>query len=168
MKRFRNFSYEAVMEAGKGAPYFTVGMKTPEGMRLEAMYKRMGLDGFDLIKAEHDTWMEAQYTCDVNDALFQPLQDSPRGSSVDEQSWKACCQIVGDYANSVPKWMLCGYSSSEKDLYKVDFHPESDQVDFSKEDVYKFGIGIPHVPPYAPCPCGSGFAYRNCHGKYLS
>ena len=71
------FTSADAREAGAGAPYFTVGMKTPEGMRLEQMYRRLGYEGYELVKAAHDTWMEAQYTAGQNDALFQPLVDSP-------------------------------------------------------------------------------------------
>ena len=75
-KKFKPFECKDAFDAGAGAPYFTVGLKTPEGMRLEQMYRRLGYEGFDLVKAEHDTWLEAQYTEQQNDALFSPLLDS--------------------------------------------------------------------------------------------
>ena len=77
MRRLKPLSPAQAKEAGAGAPYFTVGLKTPEGMRLEQMYRRLGYEGFELVKAEHDTWLEAQYTAHQNDALYQPLLDSP-------------------------------------------------------------------------------------------
>lgn len=102
--------------AGAGAPYFTVGTKTKEGMMLEAMYRRLGYDGFDLVKALHDTWMEAQYQWDRNDALFNALLASDKGAIMNDASWKSCCEIVCDYADSIPKWCLCGRSARETGL----------------------------------------------------
>ncbi len=119
--RFRNYTAVEAREAGSGAPYFTVGMKTPEGMRLEQMYRRVGYEGFDLVKAEHDTWMEAQYTAEQNDALFHPLMDSPMAPELDDASWEACCRIICDYANSIPKWFLCGRTAAETQLGLADW-----------------------------------------------
>ena len=163
-------------------------------MRLEQMYRRVGYEGYELVKAEHDTWMESQYTVEQNDALFQPLMDSPMSPDLDDESWKACCQIVSDYANSIPKWFLCGYSAAVKDLCKADWPawrnpaPEPPALEeepypkwtmpeptitagFASEmdtDGYPLGFAIPHVAPDDPCPCGSGLRYCRCHGKYLS
>lgn len=115
-KRFEKFPFQQAREAGSGAPYFTVGMKTSAGMALEQMYRRVGYEGFELVKAEHDTWMEAQYTDGINDALYQPLIDSPLYPELDDASWLACCEIVAAYADSIPKWVLCGRSAAETGL----------------------------------------------------
>ena len=119
--RFRAYTPAEAREAGCGAPYFTIGMKTPEGMRLEQMYRRVGYEGYDLVKAAHDTWMEAQYTAEQNDALFHPLMDSPMAQELDDASWEACCRIVCDSANSVPKWFLCGRTAAETQLGLADW-----------------------------------------------
>ncbi len=191
---FKPFTSADAREAGAGAPYFTVGMKTPEGMRLEQMYRRLGYEGFELVKAEHDTWMEAQYTAGQNDALFQPLIDSPRYAELDDESWLSCCQMVSEYADSIPKWILKGHSAAETGLCKADWEAwkqlpelegEGEQEDyphwampeptisdgFAKElsaQEFPMGFAIPHVAPDDPCPCGSGLRYCRCHGKYLS
>lgn len=191
---FKRFSHAQAREAGAGSPYFTVGMKTPEGMRLEQMYRRLGYEGFELVKAEHDTWLEAQYTAGQNEALFQPLIESPRYTELDDNSYQACCQIVCDYANSIPKWILMGRNSTETDLCRANWEawkttpgeeegasqgdyprwnmPEPTISEgFAKEllsEEYPMGFAIPHVAPGDPCPCGSGLRYCRCHGKYLS
>ena len=191
---FKPFTSAEAREAGAGAPYFTVGMKTPEGMRLEQMYRRLGYEGFELVKAEHDTWMEAQFTADQNDALFQPLMDSPRYPELDDESWLSCCQMVSAYADSIPKWFLKGYSAAESGLCKADWEawkklpeqegageqeeyphwvmPEPTISDgYAKElssQEFPLGFAIPHVAPDDPCPCGSGLRYCRCHGKFLS
>ena len=118
---FEKFTAAQAREAGSGAPYFTVGMKTQAGMQLEQMYRRVGYEGFELVKAQHDTWVEAQYTEGINDALFQPLIDSPLYPELDDDSWLACCEIVAQYADSIPKWVLCGRTAADTGLLKADW-----------------------------------------------
>ena len=192
---FKHFGPQDAREAGAGAPYFTVGLKSPAGMRLEQMYRRVGYEGYDLVKAVHDTWMEAQYTLSPNDALFHPLMDSPLGAELDQSSWVSCCEIVSDYANSIPKWVFCGHNAVETGLGKVESWG-ADEDENARDDApvdegypkwqmpeptisdgyaseiwaegYPMGFAIPHVAPDDPCPCGSGLRYCRCHGKYLS
>ena len=113
------FTSQQAREAGAGAPYFTVSMKTPAGMALEQMLRRVGYEGFELVKAEHDIWIESQYAEEgMNpDPLMQPLVDSPMSPELDMDSWLACCEIVVRYANSVPRWALCGASAEKTELY---------------------------------------------------
>ena len=168
---FPSFTPLQAREAGCGAPYFTVGMKSLEGMRLEQMYRRLGYEGFELVKAEHDTWIEAQYTAGTNVALFHPLEDSPLCPELDDDSWLACCEIVAQYADSVPKWALCGLSAAQTGLFKADWDAWKKRSPEQKEQLSDYlpaGFAIPHVAPDEPCPCGSGLRYCRCHGKYLS
>ncbi len=196
--RFKPFSAQQAREAGAGAPYFTIGLKTPEGMRLEQMYRRLGYEGYDVVKAIHDTWMEAQYTAQQNDALYQPLMDSPLYPELDDDSWLACTDIVSRYADSVPKWCLCGHSAAEKEVLRADWEawktvPPAQEDAESEEAREEYphwqmprpavtegyagelddpripvGFAIPHVAPDDPCPCGSGLRYSRCHGKFLT
>ena len=170
-KKKGSFTEDQAREAGAGAPYFTVDMRTREGMALEQLYRRLGYEGFELVKAEHDTWIEAQYTSDYNEALFHPLMDSPQGQHLDEESWKVCCQIVADYADAVPKWALNGLSAREAGQMQLDMKLNSlrswDKLP-EVADIPGMGFAIPHVAPDDPCPCGSGLRYGNCHGKILN
>lgn len=187
-----DFTADRLYESGCGAPYFSVGMKTPQGLRLEAMYRRVGYTGFDLTLALHDTWVESQYTSQPNEELFGPLMDSPLASQLDRESWMSCVQIVADYANSVPKWFLCGKTAAEEGKGLVDIGPEENAETPSNSqeypnmwtmpeptisegyasemfyEDYPLGFAIPHVAPDDPCPCGSGLRYCRCHGRYLS
>lgn len=195
---YRLFSSQEAREAGSGAPYFTVGMKTSAGIALEEMFRRVGYSGFELVKAEHDTWIEAQYAEEpvVPDGIFSALMNSPRSSELDSQSFMACCEIIIKYVNSVPRWALAGASAQNTPL-AVDWNtlreeiekaaPEKESVpmdaDYPKwtmpeptvsagygmdSDFLPQGFAIPHVAPDDPCPCGSGLRYCRCHGKYLS
>ena len=121
---FKTFTVEEAMEAGSGAPYFTVGLKTPEGKALTEALQRIGYDGFDLVKAQHEIWAEAQVPLG-NDALFGPLTDRDESIGSDIL-YETCVHAVIDYANSVPKWALNGFSALEKDLMVLEY--PSDEV----------------------------------------
>ena len=193
-KRLKTFSRSQVLEAGSGAPYFTVSMESPEGKALDAVYRKEGFTGFELIKAEHDTWIEAQYTAASNPALFDPIYDAPNANSFTDREWEAMCMVVCDYADNVPKWCLQGRSAHEVDQCLCDRNawkaPQEEMVpeplpgeeypqwtmpEPTVSDGYggltsdfPVGFAIPHVAPGDPCPCGSGLRYSRCHGKYLS
>lgn len=193
-RRLKTFSRSQVLEAGSGAPYFTVFMDSAEGKALDAVYRKAGFTGFELIKAEHDTWIEAQYTAASNPALFDPIYDAPAANCFPDREWEAMCMAVCDYADSVPKWCLQGRSAREADqclcdrsAWKApqeDFLPDilpgeeypqwtmpeptvSDGYGGLTQD-FPVGFAIPHVAPDDPCPCGSGLRYCRCHGKFLS
>ena len=196
-KRYKHFTHAEARDAGRGAPYFTIGLKTPEGMRLEEMYRRLGYEGYDLVKAHHDTWLESQYTLEFNDGLFQPLADSPLAPELSRESWIECCKIVCAFADSVPKWFLCGNTAAKTGIGKTDWEnwasamaeepakadePSADYPQWNMPEPtvsegfgsllaiggLPFGFSVPHVASDDPCPCGSGLKYKNCHGKYLS
>ena len=196
--RYKSFSIQDVMEAGTGAPYFTLGLKTPEGMRAEQMFRHLGYSGVELVTVLHDTWIEAQHTAEMNLHLLDPIWQGPR-RVLDDDSYRACADILLDYANSLPKWILNGHSAKESGLCLQDSAevqkylpltgplqdstgsdeayphwnmPEPTVSDGFAGDLsseeYPKGFAIPHVAPDDPCPCGSGLRYCRCHGKYLS
>ena len=181
-------------KAGSGAPYFNIGLQTLEGMRLEQMYKRIGYEGFDLVKAIHDTWMESQFTSGPRPELFDPIFDSPLFGTLDRNALESFCNIVSDYADSLPKWCLAGHSAKEtgecladRDAWKDNEErlQEPQEADYPRwnmpeptitdgyagemsSDGYPLGLAIPHVAPNDPCPCGSGLRYCRCHGRYMN
>lgn len=200
MTQINSFDQEAAMltewdamDAGAGAPYFAVGLKTLEGMRLEQMFKRIGHEGFDLVKALHDTWMESQYTFGPRPELYDAIFDSPLGPTLGDEALESFCGIVADYADSVPKWCLGGHSAREtgqcladrnswkipeqESMLQEDDYPHWNMPEptitdgYAAEmssDGYPLGLAIPHVAPNDPCPCGSGLRYCRCHGKYMN
>ena len=186
----KKFTPEQVLEAGAGAPYFTVWMNSPEGIALEKVYRRAGYSGFELVMAEHDTWIEAQYTAASNPGLFDPIYDAPKASTFPDSVWERMCMVVCDFADAVPKWCLQGRSAREADACYCDRKawiapdavpapapdeeypqwtmPEPTVSDGYLTSDFPTGFAIPHVAPNDPCPCGSGLRYCRCHGKYLS
>ena len=121
---FRRFSVEEAREAGSGEPYYTVGLKTPEGRALTEALQRIGYDGFELVKAQHDIWAEAQVPF-ANEALFGPVTDKEQNIGSDIL-YETCIRAVIDYANSVPKWALNGFSALEKDMMVLEY--PSDEI----------------------------------------
>ena len=101
------------------------------------------------------------------------------------EEYRRCINVIADYANSVPKWLLKGHTSTETDLLKVSI--QVDETAFEEElsklgegnrkgpdeagplnEFYKYNMAVRHVAPDDPCPCGSGLSYRRCHGKILN
>ena len=79
--------------------------------------------------------------------------------------YNACMEVVAAYANSLPKWLLKGYSSNETNRLKVVLQSEEDPVrEMIRKNPY-MGLFVPSVMPDEPCPCGSGLSYRLCHGR---
>ncbi|MBR4735927.1 MAG: SEC-C domain-containing protein [Bacteroidales bacterium] len=191
---FANLGNWDAYKAGSGAPYFTMGLGTFEGMRLEQMLKRIGYEGLDLVKAEHDTWMESQFTSGPRPELFDPIFDSPLFGTLDRDALESFCNIMCDYADSLPKWCLAGHSAKEtgecladRDAWREngDRIQQQDEPDYPRwnmpeptisdgyagemsSDGYPLGLAIPHVAPNDPCPCGSGLRYCRCHGRYMN
>lgn len=126
------FSDEEILEAGAGAPYFTVSMKTPEGQALEDMLKDLGYEGFELVKVEHDIWLEAQDPVQ-NDALYDVLTvcEDRLGSWT---AYRDCFNVISRYADIVPKWVLKGYSASETGYYLADEPAEPEWNEAPEDD----------------------------------
>jgi len=129
---FKAFPVEMALEAGAGAPYFTVGMKTPEGETLTRLLRQIGYEGFDLVKAQHDIWAEAQFPFG-NKALFAPVIDR-RDSIASDAVHYASLKAIVDYANSVPKWTLNGYNALEMDVLVLESPPPEDPAENLPDD----------------------------------
>ena len=131
VKEFKWFSPETALEAGIGAPYFTPGIKTPEGIALETALRRAGYSGYDLIKTFYDIWICSQSDADY-DNLFLPIEDRMEHFA-SESNYLEALRAVEDYANSVPKWSLGGKSADETGQLRVtanlqEFEPEPEDI----------------------------------------
>ena len=163
------WSPQEALEAGTGSPFFVFGLGTPEGKRLVEMLDNLGYSGEDLIREEHDIWMNAQMTGgdDSTEAIFScvtRMQD--RIDSFED--YNACMEVVSAYANSLPKWLLKGHSANDVNCLKVILQSEDDPVTAMIRKNPLMGLYIRPVPADDPCPCGSGLSYRFCHGRNLS
>lgn len=164
------FSPEEALEAGTGAPYFVYGLRSKEGEKLAAMLSSLGYSGEDLVREEHDIWMNAQMVGndDSTEAIFAAV--TRRQDEIETfEEYNEAMEIVAAYANSLPKWLLKGYSANQMNYLKVILQSDSDGSSTSLDALIKkdplLGLFIIPAPPDAPCPCGSGLSYRFCHGK---
>lgn len=169
VKDMKSFTPEQAIEAGSGAPFFVFGLGTPEGKKLVQMLTNLGYSGEDLVREEHDIWMNAQMCGDDNAAeeIFACVT-SKQDEILSFEDYNACMDIVAAYANILPKWLLNGYSANEAKCLKVILQPDEDQLGAMVRRNPLLGLFVPPAAPDSPCPCGSGFSYRLCHGRVLN
>lgn len=161
------FTPQQAIAAGTGAPFFVFGLDSEEGKALVEMLASLGYSGRELVREEHDIWMNSQMVAkdDSTELIFSSvnrLQDEIE--SFDE--YDRCMEIVADYANSLPKWLLRGHSSTELNRLKVILQSEDDPLEALVRKNPLLGLFVPPAPSDALCPCGSNLTYRNCHGRY--
>ncbi|MDY5043055.1 MAG: SEC-C domain-containing protein [Candidatus Cryptobacteroides sp.] len=165
----KHFSPVEAVRAGSGSPLFVFGLDTPQGIELVRTLTSLGYSGDDLVKVEHDIWINSQmiHSDDSTEMIFTAI--SSRQDDIPSfEAYDRCMQVVADYANSLPKWVLGGHSSLETNRMKVLIQSEEDPFDAMVRDNPLLGLFVYPVPPDEECPCGSGISYRNCHGKFKS
>lgn len=166
IESLRPFTPQDALKAGAGSPYFVYGLDSEEGRRLVEMLGNLGYKGEDLAREEHDIWMNAQMIgkTDTTEAIFASVTRKQDGIESFED-YDECMEIVAAYANTLPKWLLKGYSSNEVNSLKVVLQTEDDPLQSMIRKNPLLGLFVPPTPPDAPCPCGSHLSYRHCHGK---
>ena len=166
IESLRPFTPQDALKAGAGSPYFVYGLDSEEGRRLVEMLGNLGYKGEDLAREEHDIWMNAQMIgkTDTTEAIFASVTRKQDGIESFED-YDECMEIVAAYANTLPKWLLKGYSSNEVNSLKVVLQTEDDPLQSMIRKNPLLGLFVPPAPPAAPCPCGSHLSYRHCHGK---
>lgn len=169
VKVFRKFTPKEALEAGAGAPYFVCRLGTREGRKLVRMLSGLGYSGEDLVRVEHDIWMNSQMVSesDTTEAIFSAV--TRKQDAIDTfEEYNACMEIVADYANRLPKWLLKGHSAKETNYLKVVLRTEEDTLETLVRKNPLLGLYVHPAPMDSPCPCGSGLSYRFCHGKRLN
>lgn len=166
---FKDFSPEQAIEAGTGSPEFVFGLGSEEGKSLVEMLLNLGYSGKELVLEEHDIWMNSQmiWGDDATEEIFGCVSD--RQDDIETfEDYNDCMEIVAAYANSLPKWLLKGYSPNEANCLKVILQSEDEPaMDLIRKNPY-MSLYIPPVQADEPCPCGSGLSYRLCHGRNLN
>ncbi len=169
IKDFHKFAPVQAMEAGGGSPFFVFGLGSPEGKKLVEMLGNLGYDEAEITLECHDIWLNAQMTGseDTTEAIFSCV--TRKQDIIDSfEDYNDCMKVVAAYANSLPKWLLSGYSSNETNCLKVVLRTEDDPLESLVKKNPLLGLFVHPSPMDAPCPCGSNLSYRNCHGKHLS
>ena len=183
---FASFTKEEAMHAGSDAPFCAFGYGTPEYNAAWDVLEDLGYERQDILDCLNEVWVNAQYAMDeaCAEALFSCVND--RINEIDTfDEYRRYIDTIAAYANSVPKWLLKGHSSTESNLLKLSI--KVDEASFEEElpgeeqakkgpdelpgplnELYRYSMAIRHVGPDDPCPCGSGLSYRRCHGKILN
>lgn len=117
-ENYAPFTYEEALDAGSGAPFFTVGLKSEEGKELVKMLRRLGFDGFELIQTEYDIWMESQLPRDEH-SLFE-IVDMTEYQLHEPHTFDLFMKVLRNYANSIPRWALYGHSAEQCGVLKVE------------------------------------------------
>ncbi len=105
---------EAAIEAGQGAPFFTLNMETPEGKALNAMLEGIGYKEDEILRIKHEIWLDAQAE-EGGDMIYDSVYAQDESIRSDAEFMR-CLQVIADYANSIPLWRLCGYNAREENL----------------------------------------------------
>jgi hypothetical protein len=169
IKDFHKFTPEQAMEAGGGSPFFVFGLGSPEGKKLVEMLGNLGYGEAEIKLECHDIWLNAQMTGseDTTEAIFSCV--SRKQDIIDTfEDYNDCMKVVAAYANSLPKWLLSGYSANETNCLKVVLRTEDDPLESLVKKNPLLGLFVHPAPMDGPCPCGSNLSYRNCHGRHLS
>ncbi|MBR5054402.1 MAG: SEC-C domain-containing protein, partial [Bacteroidales bacterium] len=183
---FASFTKEEAMHAGSDAPFCAFGYGTPEYNAAWDVLEDLGYERQDILDCLNEVWVNAQYAMDeaCAEALFSCVND--RINEIDTfDEYRRYIDTIAAYANSVPKWLLKGHSSTESNLLKLSI--KVDEASFEEEipgeeqakkgpdelpgplnELYRYSMAVRHVGPDDPCPCGSGLSYRRCHGKNLN
>lgn len=179
VRKYASASREEAVSCGVNSPFCFFGGDTREGKALLDLLYAIGYEGEALLAVAHSVWINSQYEPDEKnlEMLLYPVS-----SVVDEirtlDLFKEYVNVILNYANKVPKWLLKGRTAEDTGLmrYTVDdpyleklYGPEMSESENEKLMQFFDKVHKVHpVGPDDPCPCGSGFSYRFCHGKYSS
>ena len=130
-EQLKKLPVEAAIEAGEGAPFFTLQLETPEGKALVDMLKSIGYEGSELTRIEHEIWLDAQAE-EGGDLIYDSVYAKDEAIRSDSEFMR-CLQVIADYANSIPLWRLCGYSAADGNMV-IFFLPDEFQNPVTPEE----------------------------------
>ncbi|MDO5442096.1 MAG: SEC-C metal-binding domain-containing protein [Bacteroidia bacterium] len=178
---FKLYSILEATSAGAGAPFCAFRNAGCEAV--EDILRSIGYTEGEIREEIHKIWFNAQFA--VNDSSAEAIFSSINSRIDDLESfdeYRKCVDIIAAYANSVPKWMLNGYTSDEigqlqlsikVDESVMEGHGLEEEAEMDEKlgplkDYYKYNMAVHHVAADEPCPCGSGLSYCHCHGKRMN
>lgn len=181
IKEYRMFSKEDALNAGTGSPY--CAFRNQECYAVREVLEALGYEGKEIDEEIHSIWLNAQHAANETsaEAIFSCVN-----SKIDDiesfDIYRRYVDVIAAYANSVPKWLLKGETSSDAGLLQLSIKIDESVMDGNNleeeavleeelgplKDYYKYNMAVRHVCPDDPCPCGSGLSYCRCHGKRLN
>ena len=167
-KERKPFSFQQIIETGKGMPVCIPAKNTPEGKGLFDTLVEMDFDNEMIPWIMTDFWetMEIEGPEAVEQAILEyiyPEDENDMDDAIelrkDEDTLR---KAVKDYLSVVPLWLYGGRSLRETGKSFYSYHPIGKPS--SSHEVRP----LPKIGMNDPCPCGSGLMYKNCHGKNLN
>lgn len=170
-ENLKELPLEAIENAGMTTPYFASDMKTPHGQALLEALRSAGFDEDFLPHVVSNIWMQNQFNSGAKNSnqLLKIILENGRFNS--QKQAEACMRAIMEYSNKIPKWFLGGRSSEE--VGEMGFRAMRMDANMNAmaeklAGIYANASRFPKVGRNAPCPCGSGLKYKNCHGKNQS
>ena len=156
-------------------------LELPEGAKLRRLLLSKG--GLTASKADellYELWLDKQDFSGSATSSIEVVKDYITFRSFEDI--QAVMDAVMDFVNAVPCWALLGNASTEIRRSepmtrppKIQIGPNMRAAGYTDEDVQSFvnaafygGVAesmISKVGRNDPFPCGSGFKFKNCHGK---
>lgn len=181
IKDYQVYPKDTVVNAGAFSPF--CAFRNDEYDAVKDVLNEFGLSADDIDYEIHRIWMNAQYASsdESAEAIFSCINS--RLDDIESfDTYRHYIDIFAAYANSVPKWLLKGYTSKEAGMLQLSIKVDESimEGDSPQEDVpaeedlgplkefYKYNMAVRHVAPDDPCPCGSGLSYCRCHGRRLN
>lgn len=181
IKEYRQYSAEDAVRAGSCSPF--CAFRTPQYDAVVKLLESIGYDDAQIQDEMHEIWLNSQYAASEEsaEAIFNCIN-----TRIDEiesfDDYRRYVDIIAAYANSVPKWLLKGQTSSEAGMLELSIKVDESMMEGNDleeqaaaeeelgplKDYYKYNMAVRHVAPDDPCPCGSGLSYCRCHGKRLN
>lgn len=182
VRKYASISMEDALSAGVGVPFCAYGVGRPALESIRTALDELGYMEDDIEAILTDIWINSQFSTDQScaESMFSCVNDK-----IDEiqsfKEYKRIVETIASYANSTPKWLLKGRKPDDVDSLKLSIQVDESTLEEANaiwgndshpsdplEAFYRGNMAIRHVHPTAPCPCGSGLSYKNCHGKKLS
>ena len=143
IREYRPVGWNEALLAGAGAPYSCFGTDTPQYRKLLSMLSGLGYPDGEIEKIIHDIGIDAQYSMDEESAenLFRSVNDK-HDLIPDFERYRECIDIIVEYANSVPKWYLSGYSSDEAGLMKITIRVDESYTGLENEEPKRTRVNL--------------------------
>lgn len=171
-KPLAEVSLDDILSAGKTTPYNFPFASHPEGEALCDALAAVGQGGDAAAIRMHWLWHALQ----DSEGGEEGLQDLAARILKDvrvlsDGKARALGRAIEAYINAIPVWAFRGRTSTEMMLGDSPLLKQNDAarafLAHQMSGIYKaasaHGLGA-----NAPCPCGSGLRYRDCHGKNVS
>lgn len=181
IKEYRLFSAEDALKAGSYSPL--CAFRSPQYDAVVSILKGFGFSDDEIRDEMNGIWLNSQFAAseEAAEAIFGCIND--RIDEIDSfDDYRRFVDIIAAYANSIPKWLLKGETSSDAGLLQLSIKVDESVLDGNDldeqaaaeeelgplKDYYRYNMAVRHVAPDDPCPCGSGLSYCRCHGKRLN